>query len=128
MRDFNTKRGSVIVEATAVFPLAIISVIVLIFMMSYFYCQLNERVDMHVLLRSESGRLCENMFYGIEVNEEITVYKKSQQIYSTSIVKSSYNRMLWKRSKKISARKYLIDECKFVRMSNAVEDGILTDE
>lgn len=128
MQGFNSKKGSVIVEATAVFPLAIISLIALVFMMSYFYCQLNERVDMHVMLRAESGKLCGNMFYGNDVNDEITVYEKSQQIYSTSIVNSQYNRILKKRGKEISARKYLIDECKFIRMSNAVEDGILTDE
>lgn len=128
MQGFKNKKGSAIVEAAAVLPFVIISVIALILMMTYFYSQLNERVDMHIALRSECGNLCENMFYNNEIRDDITVYEKSQQIYSNSAVDSKYNQLLKKRRKEIAARKYLIDECKFVRMVHAAENRIEIDE
>ena len=122
MLDFNNKRGAAVVESVMVFPLVIISVITLIIMMIYFYAQLNERVDMHIALRAESGRLCENVFYENEVNDKFSIYKKTQQIYSSSVVDIDGNLISKQRRKKVAARKYLIDECEFVRMSDMVED------
>lgn len=122
MLGFNNKKGAAIVESVMVFPLVIVSVITLIFMMVYFYAQLNERVDMHIALRAESGRLCENMFYGTEASDKFSIYKKPQQLYSSSIVDIEGNLISKGKEKEIAARKYLIDECKFVRMSDIVED------
>ncbi len=122
MLGFNNKKGAAIVESVMVFPLVIVSVITLIFMMVYFYAQLNERVDMHIALRAESGRLCENMFYGTEVSDKFSIYKKPQQLYSSSVVDIEGNLISKGKEKEIAARKYLIDECKFVRMSDIVEE------
>lgn len=121
MLGFNNKKGAAIVESVMVFPLVIISVITLIFMMIYFYAQLNERVDMHIALRAEGGMICENLFYNSEVSDRFTVYKKPQQIYSNSVVDIEGNLISGEKSKEIAARKYLIDECEFVRISDVVE-------
>jgi len=128
MPDFNNKKGAVIVEAAMVFPLVIITVITLIFMMIYFYSQLNERVDMHIMLRAESGSICENVYYDNKVNDSFPIYMKSQQIYSNSIVDVEGNLIMRKRDKQIEARKYLIDECKYVRMTDILEEEETVDE
>ena len=122
MQGFKSKKGAAIVESVMVFPLVILSVIVLIFMMVYFYAQLNERVDMHIALRAESGRICQNVFYNNKESNNFSIYKKVQQIYSHSAVKVKGNMISERHEKEITARKYLIDECKFVRMSDVVED------
>ena len=122
------KRGGVIAESAMVFPMVVLSVAALITMMSYFYMQLGERVDMHIMLRAESGEVCENMFYGNLNDEQYPVYKKTQQLYSEGNMHFRNNGILKKREKKISARKYLIDEAEFVRLTKAAGDVISENE
>ena len=116
------------VESTMVFPLIILTLTALIYMMIFFYDQLGSRVDMHMMLRAESGVLCENMFYGNTPEAEFPVHKETQQIYSSGTAVSQKKGLLAGRSKEFSARKYLIDEAKFVRMSSAVRDEITDEE
>ncbi len=111
------------VEGVMVFPITIMAVTVLIFMMTYFYSQLDDRVDMHIILRAESGELCDNLFYVNRENTEIPVFKKTQQLYSKSNVSIDNSLILSGRHKEISARKYLIDECRFIRMTGAIGSG-----
>ena len=118
------KRGGAIVESVMVFPLVVLSVAALISMMSYFYLQLNQRVDMHTALRMESGLVCGNLFYANYEEAPFPVYKKVQQLYSEGAVSLQSGFLLHKRDKKIYARKYLIDEAKVVRMASAVDDGV----
>ena len=93
------KKGGVIAESAMVFPLVVLSVVALISMMTYFYMQLSERVDMHIVLRAESGRGCENMFYGNLPDRSFSVYKKPQQLYSEHIVRFGSKGLLESRKK-----------------------------
>lgn len=122
------KKGSIIVEAAMIFPLVFMSVMILIFMMIYFYSQLSERTDIHILLRSESGKVCDNMFYGNEVKSDFPVYKKAQQIYSEGTFNMSNRFFLNSREKQITARKYIIDESRFVRLKSLSEAEQNADE
>lgn len=116
------RKGSAIVESVIVFPVMVLTVTALICMMSYFYVQLSDRVDMHIMLRAESGRLCSNMYYKDTVERGFMIYKEAQQIYSSHVAVSEKHRVLPVREKEIGARKYLIDETGIVRMNSAVKD------
>ena len=117
-----SKRGSAIVESVMIFPLVVMSAVILIFIMIYFHTQICERVDMHIMLRAESGKLCENMFYQNDINSDFTVYKEAHQIYSKKRYESEGNLLLDKNSKEIYARKYLVDEVKYIRMTGVIEE------
>ena len=122
------KRGGVIVESAMVFPLAVLSLTALIYMMIYFYNQLETRVDMHIALRAECGEICKNMDYGERPDDAVPVYKKAQQLCSSHVAELSGTGILRSRTKTIEARKYLIDEVKFVRMSNAAGDVVFEND
>lgn len=115
------KRGGAIVESVLIFPLVVMSVVSLIFIMIYFHEQLCDRVDMHIRLRAESGEICENMVYYNETDDEITVYRETQQIYSKSSNSFNGKLILNEKHTEISARKHLIDEGRFVRMAGIIE-------
>ena len=122
------KKGGAIAESVMVFPLVVLSVAAIISMMAYFYMQLSQRVDMHMVLRAESGMVCGNMFYGNIGENDFSVYKKSQQLYSEDVVTFRDSGILMSREKSQAARKYLIDEVKFVRMAGAAEDAVSGNE
>lgn len=117
------KRGSAIVESVMIFPLVILVIFALVYMMIYFYQQLEDQVDLHIMLRAESGEISNNMFYGDRQEHGFPVYKEAQQIFSYSIVGIEHRGLLQSRSKQINGRKYLIDEVKIVRTS-----GVLGEE
>ena len=50
----------------------------------------------------------------------MTVYKETQQIYSKGIVKSDKWLLLYGRDKELYARKYLVDEARFIRMTGII--------
>ncbi len=122
------RKGGIIVESVMVFPLVVLSVTALISMTSYFYMQLGKSVDMHVMLRAESGIVCDNMFYGNEPDTGFSVVKKTQQLYCEGNVHFGKKGILSEREKKICARKYLIDEASFVRLAGTAGDVITEDE
>lgn len=122
------KEGSAMVESAMVFPLIIFTLMALIYMMIFFYDQLGHKVDMHMMLRAESGKMCENMFYGNTQETGFNVYKDRQQISSYGTVVSEKKWLLAERKKEFSARKYLIDEAGFVRMTDAIADGVTDDQ
>lgn len=122
------KRGSAIVEAVMIFPLAVMSAVILIFIMIYFYTQLCDRVDMHIMLRAESGQLCENVFYENEVSDAFTLYRETQQIYSIGTAELDRKMLLEGKNKEFSARKYLVDEGRVVRMAGITGEVLSKDE
>lgn len=122
------KKGSAIVEAVMVFPVIIVSVICVLHILIYFYNQLDERADMHMALRHESGKVCGNMFYENQKSNEFAFYRKPQQIYSYGTVYFRETGFLEKAETDIEARKYLIDETALIRLTDlAVPEGE-TDE
>lgn len=116
------KRGSAIAGAVMVFPVVILTVAALICIMTYFYKQLNDRVDMHIMLRAEGGSICGNMYYSNVNERDFSIYKEAQQIYSSYVTVSDADWMLMGRKKEIGARKYLVDESDFVRMTSVIGD------
>lgn len=118
------RKGSAIVESVLIFPVVILTLTALICMMTYFYAQLCSRVEMHVMLRAESGRLCGNMYYKDIDERGFTIYKEAQQIYSCHVTESARHAVLADRDKEISARKYLIDETEIVRTTGFIKDGM----
>ena len=74
------KKGSAIVESAMVFPMVVLSLVGLIYLMIYFYGQLEMRVEMHETLRAESGEICDNFkSYQYDDSSDV-VYRKAQQI------------------------------------------------
>lgn len=122
------KKGGAIVESVMVFPLVVFSLMALIYMMIYFYDQLENRVDMHIMLRAECGEVCDNMDYGDRGESAVPIYKKAQQLSSYDVISITGNEMLNAHSKSIEARKYLIDEVKFIRSINATGDALSDEE
>lgn len=122
------KKGGAMVESVMVLPVVVLSVVALISIMTYFYVQLSQRVDMHIMLRAECGEVCKNIYYGNQVDGPFPAYKKAQQLYSEGDLHFSNEGILENRKKNISARKYLIDETKFVRMTDTLGDVISENE
>ena len=122
------KKGNAMVESAMIFPLVILTVVALIYIMIYFYGQLSDKVDMHVTLRAESGEICENMHYKTIDDYGFTVYKEAQQIYSNGNLHMDKAVLLNVREKNFSARKYLIDETEYVRLVRLLGDGFSGDD
>lgn len=110
------KKGGMMVEAAVVFPVIILALLAVLYMLIYFYSQVGEQVKMHIKLRSECGLICENMYYGNQDDSQITFYRDGNSIYCYSSVDSYGSNMLENWGKELSAEKYLIDETAVVRM------------
>ena len=121
------KKGNAIVESALIFPLVILTVMALIYMMVYFYGQLSDKVDMHIALRAEGGELCENMYYKDIEDNGFVIYKEAQQIYSSGNSYMQRKGLLDAREKTFTARKYLIDETRYVRLLDVLGDGFSED-
>lgn len=120
------KKGSIIAEAAMVFPVIILSLIAVIYILIYFYDQTGEQVKMHMVLRSESGRMCDNMYYDNQDADGMTVYRKNNKIYSYKMVSLGKNGLLEAREKSLYAEKYLIDEAAIVRMADIMgSEGLI---
>ena len=96
--------------------------------MIFFYGHLEKRVDMHIMLRAECGEVCDNMTYFNKAGSDVTVYEKAQQLCSYDTVSLNRKGILKRKSRKIEARKYLINEVKLVRRNSAIGDAVLDDE
>lgn len=115
------RRGGMIVEAAIVFPVIILTVIALLYMLIYFYNQTSEQVDMHRMLRSECGAICENMYYKRKDESQIPVYRKNGKIYCYSSVNMDSKGIMEHSTKSLTAEKYLIDETFVVRRADMTD-------
>lgn len=116
------RKGNAAVEAAMVFPLVILSVVALIYMMLYFYQQTETRAEMHIALRAENGRLTETVFYGKEPKEPFPVYRKAGRIYSQGTLTFTKTGLLRSGGKELFARKYIVDEAGFIRLTDLLKE------
>lgn len=112
------RRGSAIVEASMVFPIMLLSLMAVIYMMIYFYNNVGEQVKLHTALRAESGSICENFYYTNRADADLTVYKQGRKIYGFGRVEAKRAGILQEKSRSIRAEKYLIDETMIVRIAD----------
>ena len=116
------KKGSAVVEATMVFPVMIFAVIAVIYILIYFFGQLNSQVKLHSALRAECGSLCDNLFY-VNHDGAVPVYRSGKKLYGYRTVSSPENSFIEGRHKEIRAEKYMIDETLFVRLADFGKSG-----
>ena len=121
------RKGNATVEAALIFPLVILSVVALIYMLLYFYRLTEIRTEMHIALRAESGRIRETVFYEKEPKEPFPVYRKAGCLYSSGTVTFTETGLLKAGKKELSAKKYVIDEAEFIRLTDLLK-GDKNDE
>lgn len=109
------------VEAALIFPLMILSVMALIYMLLYFYQLTEIRTEMHIALRAESGRISETVFYEKEPKEPFPVYRKTDHLYSSGTLTFTETGLLKAGKKNMYARKYTIDEAEFIRLMDLLK-------
>ena len=116
------KKGSAIVEAALVFPVMILCIVAVLWILIYFFDQLEAKVDTHIMLRKEAGELCGNYYY-VNNDEEGVYYRNAKGIYAYATASLDNKGVLKGRSKTVKAEKYLIDEVRTVRLVDIVESG-----
>ncbi len=122
------KRGSTVVEAAMVFPVMILAVMSVIGILIYFYAQIGQQIGIHMALRAESGRICENIYYKEHPDTDLAVYKKSGKLYCYGTAVSEQRWLLPAGEKKLYGEKYLLDETLIIRMADMAGRGIPDDE
>lgn len=115
------KRGSAIVEAALVFPVIILSLMAVICIYVYFYDQVQQQAEVHSVLRSEAGLICENMYNRNQNETELPVYRQTDRIYCYSHAVMEGNGMLKKAEHQIRAQKYITDDTSVVRLADFVK-------
>lgn len=110
------KKGGTIVEAAMVFPLVILAVLTLIYILIFFYQVTETNVKMHLALRAESGKLSETLDYGEQPEAPYPVYKKAGSVCYKGTLSFLEAGLLKSLYKEISASKYVDDERAFIRL------------
>lgn len=105
------------VEAAMVFPIMILTILAVLWMLVYFYQQIDSKVNLHMVLRAESGAVCGNFNY-VNLESDLQTYRSAQQIYGYDTVQLENKGILGSREKEIRAGKYLIDEAQLIRITN----------
>lgn len=111
------------VEAATVFPIVILAVAALIFILQFFYQLTEMRVEMHKALRSESGKRYGTMQYHKEPEPSFPVYRKGGKLYCYGTLKSGQKWFLDRQEKELKSEKYLDDEKQIVRMVDFIKKG-----
>lgn len=114
------KKGGAIVEAAMVFPVMILTIVAVLCMLVYFWGQIHMRTAIHMDLRAESGRICDNFNY-VNYESKLEFYQSVQGIYSYNTVQLKKQGILKERKKDIQARKYLIDEVQLVWVTDLMK-------
>ena len=74
------RKGSAMVEAAMVFPVMILTILAVLWMLVYFYQQIDTKVNLHMMLRAESGSIVGNLDY-VNYGSDLQIYRSGQQIY-----------------------------------------------
>lgn len=114
------KKGSATVEAAMVFPLVILAVISLIYILIFFYQVTETNVKMHLALRAESGRLSKTLDYGEHPDAPYPIYRNAESVCYKGNLNFLERGLLKSLHKEISASKYVDDERAFIRL---IEQG-----
>lgn len=122
------KKGSAVVEAAMVFPVMLLAVIAVLYMLIYFYNQVDKQVELHITLRSENGKICDNMYYENRICNNLSVYRKGALLYGYSTISMEEKGILEGREKLLYGEKYLIDETLVVRMADLAGTAGMGDE
>lgn len=139
-QSFLSKRGSTIIDATIVFPLLILIMTLIVFIMINLYAETVLTARLHLVILEEAGRLSdtsifcefenetgelyENGRYPIELIHEETIFNNrvcgsvSVEVIAKGIVKSS-------NQKTITAYNDVIDEEVFIRCSD-IAKGVIS--
>ena len=117
------KKGSAIVEAAMVFPVVILAVMSVIGALVYFYVQIGEQVEMHMVLRSESGAICENLYYSEGNVDDRAVYRKNGKLYCYGTVQRDRKWLMPEAEKQLYAEKYILDDTLVIRTADLMKEG-----
>ncbi|MEG2344500.1 MAG: hypothetical protein RSB81_01000 [Anaerovoracaceae bacterium] len=74
-------KGNTMVEATLVFPLVILAVISIIYILVALYTQVYTQAQMHIALREESGIQTKTVEYLGEVKADFPITKANGYVY-----------------------------------------------
>lgn len=117
------KKGNVMVEASLVFPVVILTVIAVIHILLFFFQQTELRTQMHLALRAENGRYSGAMIYEKNVEMPFPIYKEALHFCSYGTVKFSKQGILESSAAEIEASVYCFDAVNFVRFTDFVDLG-----
>lgn len=116
------------VEAALVFPIVILSVMALIYMLIFIYQQTQLRAQMHMALRAESGRASQTVEYLTKAKSPYPVYRKGLTVYYEGVLDFRKKGLLIPVRKDLSARGHINDEVAFIRLADLVKAGGGEDE
>lgn len=123
-----SKKGSAIVEAAMVFPVMLLAVISILYMLIYFYNQVDNQIKLHIALRSENGEVCNNMYYENKDNNNLSVYRKGALLFGYSTISLEDKGILTGRDKLLYDKKYITDEVMIVRIADLAETAGTNNE
>lgn len=109
------------VEAALVFPIVILSVCGVIYMLIFFYETAETRAAMHTVLKAESGKTTHTVTYLTPISTDFSVYRKNRKLYCETERKFSPAGILGEQTKRMRAEKYIDDEAQRIRYLDLVE-------
>ena len=118
----NNKRGSAIAEASIVFPVVIVAVLMVIYILIVLYTDASEGVRDRVALRNEAGLKTETIerkegIFGIMPED-----KFGQKPFLEAVEISESMRLLDKLLLTDRSRVYVIDEVEYIRRVNFIQN------
>ena len=114
------KKGTTMVEAALIFPLVILAVMAVIYIIIFLFQQVETQSEIHIALRKESGILSKTVAYRMKTDKKYPVYKKKKQVYFQGKLHFMERGILKSLDKSISACSYIIDEREFIRYLDLV--------
>lgn len=99
-----------------VFPLVILAVLALIYILIFFYQVTETNVKMHLALKAESGKLSETLDYGEKPETPYPIYRNAGSICYKGALSFLERGLLKSLHKEISASKYVDNERAFIRL------------
>lgn len=115
------KKGTTMVEAAVVFPLVILVIMAVIYILIFLFQQAETQSKMHIALRKESGILSKTVVYQMRIDEKYPIYKKSKQVCFQGELHFRKRGILKSLDKPISAYGYIVDEREYVRYLDLVK-------
>ena len=122
------RKGTTMVEAAVVFPMVILAVMALIYMLQIFFKETEMRADMHKALRAESGKYCQTLQYQKNIQSPFPIYRKGDRLYCRGTLKSREKGILKAGEKMLYSEKYLDDEREFIRTIDLLSQKERYDE
>ncbi len=122
-KRLSDRKGSTIVEAAVVFPLVILTVTAVIYILAFMYDEAAAQVEMHLALNAHMGRETRTVITYSNVPENANIYEGKKDIEKCYFAENGLRfgkKGLLRHSfmKRLESRIYSVDEKKHIRYSD----------